>query len=205
MFSFNINRFIATELTSGTLKDVVYGNYQGPAVGDMKKMLRQVLMGLAFLHEKNITHCDLKPANIFISSPSCSSDRPVMKLGNFGIHRNIKKGPLWKQAGSKCWMAPEVYQATEWITSMDLFSYGCVVAFSLSGGKHPFGSFCKEERIIRIRKKMAMTLTLEDLIQDLGEKYAALIFPLISALLSVKKLFLSFVLLKFFFVFVFVK
>ena len=50
-----MNRFIATELTSGTLKDVVCGNYQGPAVGDMKKMLRQVLIGLAFLHEKNIT------------------------------------------------------------------------------------------------------------------------------------------------------
>ena len=85
-------------------------------------------MGLAFLHEKKIAHRELKPSNIFISSPSSCTESPVLKLGNFGMNHNVKKSPffLWKLAGSKCWMAPEAYELTEFTITMDLYSLGLI-------------------------------------------------------------------------------
>jgi serine/threonine protein kinase len=44
-----------------------------------------ILLGLDFLHSKNIFHRDLKPGNIFIDELNDSTK--VLKIGDFGISK----------------------------------------------------------------------------------------------------------------------
>ena len=126
----NTIRFIATEMFNGTLKDLIHGHYKGQPFGGLNKIIKQVSMGLAYLHEKKIVHRDLKPSNVYISSPIGSTASPVLKLANFWTSRNPKRTlvpfPLWKLAGSKSWAAPEVYHATGFSITMDLYSLGLI-------------------------------------------------------------------------------
>ena len=59
-------------------------------------------------------------------------------------------------------MAPEIYELETFTFAMDLFSLGLLFFYVLSGGTHAFGS-TKEDRIIYIKMRKAMTLTLEQL------------------------------------------
>jgi serine/threonine protein kinase len=167
-------RYISTEMSAGTLKDLVQGCYTGPIIGDRQTVLRQITSGLEHLHKKGIVHRDLKPSNIAISFPD-GAVGPMMKLTNFGIiHRpkrisysssdssNLKPVILWKVGGSsKGWMAPEIYTAEEYSCTMDIFTLGCVFGFAFAR-VHPFGSD-KDERIVRIKKSYPMTLTVDNL------------------------------------------
>ena len=44
-----------------------------------------ILIGLHYLHSKNIVHCDLKPANILIDE--LPGGLKILKIGDFGISR----------------------------------------------------------------------------------------------------------------------
>mgnify|MGYP002477128135 FL=1 len=68
---------------------------------------RQILIGVVYLHRKNIIHRDIKGANILIDIKGC------VKITDFGISKKLS--PLNKQQnkraslqGSVYWMAPEV-------------------------------------------------------------------------------------------------
>lgn len=152
-------RYISTETTAGTLKDLVQKTYTGPVVGDWQTTLRQITDGLQHLHKKGIIHRDLKPSNIFISFPDGAVE-PLMKLANFGVIRHSRT-PLWKIAGTKGWMAPEMYTAQEFTSAMDVFTLGCLFGFTFAG-VHPFG-IEKDERIVRIKQSQPMTLTVQEL------------------------------------------
>ena len=172
-------------MTSGSLKNLIRGDYNGPLVLDYQKIFRQITLGLAHLHEKKIVHRDLKPANILISCPDGTTVSPVIKLANFGITRIFQTEgsfSLWKIAGSKSWLGPEVSQASAFKVEMDLFSLGCVFAFSLSGGKHPFGPI-KEARILHIWTKQEMVLTVHDL-KPVGEASAEEMLILLNSLMN---------------------
>ena len=174
-------------MTSGSLKDLIQGDYNGPLIRDQTILFRQITSGLAHLHEKKIVHRYLKPSNILISCPDGSQVHPVLKLANFGIARNGKTGgcfPLWKIAGSKSWLGPEIYQAVAFTVEFDLFSLGLVFGYSLSKGKHPYGGPSKEDRIIRIQSKQPMVLSARDF-EAVGSASAEDMLTLISSLLSV--------------------
>ena len=83
------------ECTAGSLKDLFCGDYTGPTVGDVKSVVRQITLGIEYLHRHKVMHRELKPSNIFISLPG-GVDSPVMKLGNFGIRRNLNRLHLLK-------------------------------------------------------------------------------------------------------------
>jgi len=82
---------LAQRLAQGTL-----------TVSDALEFFRQTAEALAFLHEKNICHCDLKPANILLDNRS----RP--RIADFGqAHLSSDASPA---LGTFFYMAPE--QAT---------------------------------------------------------------------------------------------
>ena len=52
---------------------------------DIMRYFTMILIGLHYLHSKNITHRDLKPENILINTFPDGSD--ILVIGDFGISK----------------------------------------------------------------------------------------------------------------------
>ncbi|QLQ80768.1 hypothetical protein HG537_0E01230 [Torulaspora globosa] len=109
---------------------------------------RQILIGVVYLHKKNIIHRDIKGANILIDIKGC------VKITDFGISKKLS--PLNKQQdkraslqGSVYWMAPEVVKQAATTEKADIWSTGCVV-IEMFTGRHPFPDFSQMQAIFKI-------------------------------------------------------
>ena len=54
------------------------------------ELVRQLLAAVQFLHDNDIVHDDLHPGNVLVTH---SSDRPVVKISDFGISHNLAGAP----------------------------------------------------------------------------------------------------------------
>jgi len=86
--------------------------------------------GLAFLHEMNVMHRDIKPGNVLCSSVDL--DAPVLcKISDFGTSR-IDTGDTHEKAkgmGTPLYMAPEIFNGnTPYSRAADVFSFGIMLA-----------------------------------------------------------------------------
>mmetsp|Transcript_18672 Transcript_18672/g.17787 ORF Transcript_18672/g.17787 Transcript_18672/m.17787 type:complete len:201 (+) Transcript_18672:250-852(+) len=70
---------------------------------DIKKIMRQCIRGLNYLHINGIVHRDIKPQNILIT------DRKKVKLGDFGVSHLFEEDndKISKTEGTYHFMAPE--------------------------------------------------------------------------------------------------
>lgn len=122
---------------------------------DAADVVRQVTLGLAFIHQAGVVHRDLKPENLLIDS------KGVIKLADFGLAEWCGRGakPITEIAGSAAYMAPEVILADDgagppYTETADLFSLGCVL-FSLLGAYPAFDPASKgdwDETMARVEK-----------------------------------------------------
>jgi len=113
------------------------------------RFLRQVLRGLAFLHEHNIAHLDLKPQNLLLTGafPDCD-----IKLCDFGIARHIARGADVREIlGTPDYVAPEVLNYEPISLATDMWSVG-VLAYVLLTGCSPFGGDSKQETFCNITR-----------------------------------------------------
>lgn len=128
-----------------------YGPFEEPLI---RNFIRQVLIGLAYLHGEDIIHRDIKGANILIDI------KGTVKISDFGISKKINRetedNPQDKKAsrraslqGSVYWMAPEVVKQTAYTKKADIWSVGCLVV-EMFTGKHPFPNFTQMQAIFKI-------------------------------------------------------
>ncbi|CEL95342.1 unnamed protein product [Vitrella brassicaformis CCMP3155] len=104
----------------------------------VRKYTREILEGLAYLHDKGILHRDIKGANILVDGNGNA------KLSDFGAcHKvenlkssTLKDGPTIPIKGSIYWMAPEVVHEKAGRRS-DIWSVGCVV-IEMMTATHPW-------------------------------------------------------------------
>ena len=111
-----------------------------------RKFLRQLALALQFIRERNISHMDLKPHNLFLDS----KDNPILKVGDFGFAQHIldKEGRN-NLRGSPLYMAVEMFLSDSYDASVDLWSCG-VILFEALFGYAPFASKTYEELELKI-------------------------------------------------------
>ncbi|KAK6793121.1 hypothetical protein RDI58_012202 [Solanum bulbocastanum] len=139
------------------------------------KLMRDMVRGLAHLHELGIVHRDLKPQNILIVKERSVS----AKLSDMGISKHLAgdMSSLTKNStgsGSSGWQAPEQLRHERQTRAVDLFSLGCVLFFCITGGKHPYGdSFERDVNIVNNQKD----LFLIENIPEAADLISALLHP----------------------------
>lgn len=96
---------------------------KGLAKDKIKDVMRQLLSGLDFLHTNSVIHRDLKPDNVLVSS------RGEVKIADFGLARIY----TYRIALTPCvvtlwYRAPEVLLQSSYMSSVDMWSAGCIFA-----------------------------------------------------------------------------
>lgn len=110
----------------------------------------------------------MKPTNVLIYLPEGSSV-PQIKVADFGLSKllnvnqdDFTNSNLINPSGTRGWMAPESYNQKRFGFEVDIWAFGLLFAYTLSGGKHPFGDE-PDERQNRIKKRKPMILVQQDL------------------------------------------
>lgn len=110
--------------------------------GEAGQLFKQVVEAVAYMHNLNIMHRDMKPENVMFAKPPIhyqSKGKPikvkVIDLGMAGVYypRRRTRGCM----GSPGFIAPEVVRNEPHTLAMDIYSLG-VVLFVMLVGKKPF-------------------------------------------------------------------
>ncbi|XP_037251646.1 serine/threonine-protein kinase ULK3 isoform X2 [Falco rusticolus] len=116
--------------------------------------LQQLACALKFLHDHNISHLDLKPQNILLST----LENPQLKLADFGFAQHMSP---WDEKhvlrGSPLYMAPEMVCRQQYDARVDLWSVG-VILYEALFGRPPFASRSFAELEEKIRSDRAVEL-----------------------------------------------
>jgi len=115
-------------------------------------LLKQICLAVAYLHDQDIVHCDLKPENVLLDSTFEENPIPAVKLCDLGFARIINKVKLRTSLkGTYPYMPPEVLGGHDHNRSMDVWSTGIICFVSLTGS-FPFKGKEKDD-VIRDQQK----------------------------------------------------
>ncbi|KAG9441052.1 hypothetical protein H6P81_016906 [Aristolochia fimbriata] len=144
---------IRLDSLKGVAKNIDLWKTDGHPSPLLLKLMREVVSGVAHLHDLGIIHRDLKPQNVLVSTEGIL----CAKLSDMGISKRLSAdmsslGNHPSGYGSPGWQAPEQLQNERQTRAADLFSLGCVLFFCITGGRHPFGDYLERDiNIVRNR------------------------------------------------------
>lgn len=101
----------------------------------IQRYSEQVLSGVAYLHQFEILHCDIKGGNIVVDSTG-----QVAKLCDFGHALRMPVPDDTKAKGTVPFMAPELFDGSCNSPSSDVWSVGCTMV-QMATGKQPWSEF----------------------------------------------------------------
>ncbi|RWR97448.1 Protein kinase domain-containing protein [Cinnamomum micranthum f. kanehirae] len=136
----------------------------------------QIFRGLAYIHMAHgVSHRDVKPQNLLVDPVTHQ-----VKLCDFGSAKVLVKGePNIAYICSRYYRAPElIFGATEYTTSIDIWSAGCVLA-ELLLGQPLFPGESAVDQLVEIIKVLG-TPTREE-IRCMNPSYTDFKFPQIKA------------------------
>lgn len=109
-----------------------------------------IVLGLEYLHSKNIMYRDLKPENILIFEDGYA------KLTDFGLAKEIHADELAKtEAGTSFYYAPEMVLQLGYGREVDIWALG-IFAYEISNYSPPFaGPDIKDRRKVKRLVKLA--------------------------------------------------
>uniref|UniRef100_A0A4W3I758 Serine/threonine-protein kinase PLK3 n=1 Tax=Callorhinchus milii TaxID=7868 RepID=A0A4W3I758_CALMI len=100
---------------------------------EVRYYLRQIILGLKYLHGRDILHRDLKLGNFFVN------DLMEVKVGDFGLATKLEPKDQRKRTicGTPNYLAPEVLNKQGHGPEADVWSLGCVM-YTMLFGRPPF-------------------------------------------------------------------
>ncbi|MGP0083440.1 MAG: serine/threonine-protein kinase [Steroidobacteraceae bacterium] len=121
--------------TLATLLEEDFG--RGMPMNRAWPLIQDFCAALAYAHDHNVIHSDLKPANVFITTSGRA------KLLDFGIARAARGrrssiDPAAFGALTPAYASCEMLQGSEPDERDDVYALGCVI-YEMLSGKHPFG------------------------------------------------------------------
>ncbi|KAK5641312.1 hypothetical protein RI129_009859 [Pyrocoelia pectoralis] len=105
----------------------------------VKPIFYQILIGIRYLHLRNITHRDIKPANILLQSKQLPA---IVKIADFGLSKLIEStSHMYTVCGTLAFVAPEVIDPCygPYTQQVDVWSLG-VVLYTMLSNELPFKS-----------------------------------------------------------------
>lgn len=109
-------------------------------VDEIRLLFRDVMMGVAYCHERGIAHRDLKFENCLLCEGGQRRIAKVIDFGLSAIRRDEDQDDAWLEetCGTKFFLAPEVVSKTSrYGVQCDLWSLG-VMLYILLTDEHPF-------------------------------------------------------------------
>jgi serine/threonine-protein kinase PRP4 len=119
-----------------------------------KEFIKEILLGVEYIHSNEITHCDLKPDNILVSTDL------KIKICDFGSSCYQNEIEKTTYIVSRFYRAPEIILNLSWGQKIDIFSVGCIIyeiftkEVLFSGKNNNLMLFQFLEKLGRIPKKM---------------------------------------------------
>lgn len=128
-FNFRNHVCITFELLSMNLYELIKKNkFQGFSLALVRKFAHSILQCLDCLYRNRIIHCDLKPENILLKQPG----RSGIKVIDFGSSCYDYQR-VYTYIQSRFYRAPEVILGAKYGMSIDMWSFGCILAELLTG------------------------------------------------------------------------
>lgn len=114
---------------------------------DVRRLLVQILEGLAYLHDNNIVHLDLKPQNILLTKPFPEGEIKICDLG-FACLTNTGED-IRDIIGTPDYVAPEVLDYEPLNIQTDMWSLG-VLTYVMLTACSPFAGESQQETFCNI-------------------------------------------------------
>uniref|UniRef100_A0A8C2MIF3 Serine/threonine-protein kinase 33 n=1 Tax=Cricetulus griseus TaxID=10029 RepID=A0A8C2MIF3_CRIGR len=125
---------------------------------ETRLIIQSLASAIAYLHNKDIVHRDLKLENIMVKSSFTDDNNEMnlnIKVTDFGLavkkHGSRSEGMMQTTCGTPIYMAPEVINAHEYSQQCDIWSIG-VIMYLLLCGEPPFLANSEEKLFELIRK-----------------------------------------------------
>ena len=120
-------------MDGGSLQDIVdTGGCDNESV--LANISYQVLLGLAFVHEKHQVHRDIKPSNLLINHSG------AVKVSDFGIVREMEDASMANTfVGTLSYMSPERIAGNSYAYPSDIWSFGLTI-LTVALGRYPYST-----------------------------------------------------------------
>ena len=123
--------------------------------GNSLTVLRQAAAAIAHVHEKGIVHLDVKAENFLVDA---TGGQITVKLTDFDLSRDHRSHQGRQRSGTAAYMAPEQLKRGHIGFESDIFAFG-VMGYYVVTGRKPFSGYTLEEAL---RQQISETFEIRD-------------------------------------------
>ncbi|NXY15945.1 ROS1 kinase, partial [Atrichornis clamosus] len=124
-------------------------------VTDLLDICLDVCKGCVYLEKMHFIHRDLAARNCLVSEKEYESSSRVVKIGDFGLARDVYKNDYYRKSGEGLlpvrWMAPESLIDGVFTNRSDVWAFGVLVWETLTLGQQPYPGFSNIEVLHHVR------------------------------------------------------
>ncbi|XP_061846106.1 proto-oncogene tyrosine-protein kinase ROS [Colius striatus] len=122
---------------------------------DLLDICLDICKGCVYLEKMHFIHRDLAARNCLVSEKGYESYSRVVKIGDFGLARDIYKNDYYRKSGEGLlpvrWMAPESLIDGVFTNRSDVWAFGVLVWETLTLGQQPYPGFSNIEVLHHVR------------------------------------------------------